>query len=72
MDDIKEELNKKLPPKEVEEVLGQASVLQQFDINVGRKKVPVAGCRCSSGILKRNAMFRLIRNGEEIYEGKTF
>lgn len=70
VEDVKEELNKRLPPKEVEEVLGEATVLQQFDVNEGRKKVPVAGCRCTTGLLKRNAMFRLIRGNETIYEGK--
>lgn len=70
IDDVKDELNKRLAPKEVEEVLGEATVLKQFDINEGRKKVPVAGCRCVSGLLKRGAMFRLIRNEEKVYEGK--
>lgn len=69
IEDIIDELNKRLPPTEIEEVLGEATVLQQFDINEGRKKVPVAGCRCTKGILKRSAMFRLIRNGEKLYEG---
>lgn len=69
VEDVKEELNKRLPPKEVEEVLGEATVLQQFDINEGRKKVPVAGCRCISGLLKRSATFRLVRNGAVLYEG---
>lgn len=69
VEDIKEELNKRLPPKEVEEVLGEAIVLQQFDISEGRKKVSVAGCKCTLGILKRSAMFRLIRNGKTFYEG---
>lgn len=69
VEDVKEELNKRLPPKEVEEVLGEASVLQQFDINEGRKKVSVAGCRCTNGFLKRSAMFRLVRDGQTLYEG---
>lgn len=70
IDDVKEELNKRLPPKEVEEELGKATVLKQFDISEGRKKVPVAGCRCTEGVLKRSALFRVIRNGEIIYDGK--
>lgn len=69
VEDIKDELNKRIPLKEVEEVLGEATVLQQFEINEGRKKVPVAGCRCTSGLLKRNALFRLIRNGKKVFEG---
>lgn len=70
IDDVKEEINKRLPPKEVEEILGEASVLQQFDINEGRRKIPVAGCRCVKGVLKRSGSYRLVRNGVVIYDGK--
>lgn len=59
----------RLPQKEVEEILGEAEVLQQFEINKGRKLVPVAGSRCISGILKRNALFRVERSGMVIHEG---
>ncbi|KAH8295405.1 hypothetical protein KR018_010896, partial [Drosophila ironensis] len=69
IDDLKEELSSKLPPVEVEEVLGEANVLQQFLINEGRKEVPVAGCRCTKGVLKKAQKFRLLRDGETVYEG---
>ncbi|XP_030370264.1 translation initiation factor IF-2, mitochondrial isoform X2 [Scaptodrosophila lebanonensis] len=69
IDDLKEQLSSKLPPVEVEEVLGEANVLQQFFINEGRKEVPVAGCRCTKGVLKKSQKFRLLRNGEVIYDG---
>lgn len=59
----------RLPQKEVEEIFGEAEVLQQFEINKGRKLVPVAGSRCISGILKRNALFRVERSGIVIHEG---
>lgn len=48
---------------------GEANVLQYFQINERRKKVSVAGCRCISGILKKNEMYRILRNNEIIYEG---
>ncbi|KAJ8976862.1 hypothetical protein NQ317_014257 [Molorchus minor] len=69
IDDVREEINNKLPAKEVEEVLGEATVLQQFEISEGRKKVTVAGCRCVKGVLKRSAMYKVVRNGEIIYTG---
>ncbi|XP_018575575.1 translation initiation factor IF-2, mitochondrial [Anoplophora glabripennis] len=69
IDDIKEEINVTLPPKDVEETLGEAVVLQQFEITQGRKKNPVAGCRCVKGSLKRTAMYKIIRNGEVIHTG---
>ncbi|CAH1983017.1 unnamed protein product [Acanthoscelides obtectus] len=69
IDDVKEEINARLPPKEVEEELGEATVLQQFEITQGKKKIPIAGCKCERGFLKRTALFRVIRKGEVIYEG---
>ncbi|KAJ8945217.1 hypothetical protein NQ314_009286, partial [Rhamnusium bicolor] len=69
IDDVIEEINARLPTKEVEEILGEATVLQQFEITQGRKKIPVAGCRCVKGNLRRTAMYKVIRNGEVIYAG---
>lgn len=69
IDDLKEQLSSKLPTVEVEEQLGEANVLQSFIINEGRKEVPVAGCRCTKGVLKKNQRFRLLRDGEIIYDG---
>lgn len=70
IDDLKKEISSKLPALEVEEVVGEANVLQQFFINEGRKEVPVAGCRCTKGVLKKAHKFRLIRDDEILYEGK--
>ncbi|XP_034661170.1 translation initiation factor IF-2, mitochondrial [Drosophila subobscura] len=70
IDDLKEQLSSKLPPVEVEEVLGEANVLQSFIINEGRKEVPVAGCRCTKGVLKKAQKFRLVRDGEVVYDGQ--
>ena len=69
IDDLKEELSSKLPQKEVEEVLGEATVLQNFFITEGKKEVPVAGCRCIKGVLKRAQKFKLLRDDDIIYEG---
>ncbi|XP_018333347.1 translation initiation factor IF-2, mitochondrial isoform X2 [Agrilus planipennis] len=69
IDDVKEEINSRLPPKEVEEILGEATALQQFFINEKRKKVAVAGCRCIKGFLKKSAKYRVKRKDEVIFEG---
>lgn len=69
IDDVKEEINIRLPTVEVEEIVGEATVLQQFNISDGRKTVPVAGCRCTKGVLKRSSLYRLIRDGNIVYEG---
>lgn len=69
IDDLKEQLSSQLPSVEVEEQLGEANVLQNFFINEGRKEIPVAGCRCTKGVLKKSQRFRLLRDGEIIYDG---
>ncbi|XP_008553600.1 translation initiation factor IF-2, mitochondrial [Microplitis demolitor] len=71
IDDIKNEICKKLPPDHVEEKIGEANVLQHFEITERKKKINVAGCRCTDGILKKDSSCRIIRNGETIYEGKV-
>ncbi|XP_045036915.1 translation initiation factor IF-2, mitochondrial-like isoform X2 [Daphnia magna] len=70
-DDIRAELEKLLPPTEAEEFLGEANVLQEFIVTEGKHKLPVAGCRCVKGILKKNAFFRLVRGEDPIYEGRV-
>ncbi|XP_012540296.1 translation initiation factor IF-2, mitochondrial isoform X2 [Monomorium pharaonis] len=70
IDDVKKEINKKLPPIDAEEVIGEANVLQEFEITDKKKKVKVAGCRCVKGNLKKDAMYRLIREQEILYTGK--
>ncbi|VVC33349.1 Translation protein, beta-barrel domain,Translation initiation factor IF- 2, domain [Cinara cedri] len=71
IDDIKEEMNNCLPPIEVEDIQGEASVLQEFLINENKKQIPVAGCRCISGTLKKAALFKVVREDDEvIYKGK--
>lgn len=44
-EDLRDEMEKLLPPIDVEEVIGEANVLQQFLITEGKRKVPVAGCK---------------------------
>lgn len=69
IDDLKEAMSSKLKPKDQEEILGEANVLQQFIITEGKKKIPVAGCRCTKGVLKKSGLYRLIRGNEVIHEG---
>ncbi|XP_033629292.1 translation initiation factor IF-2, mitochondrial-like [Asterias rubens] len=69
LDDIKEELSGRLPPKEEHDIKGEATIIQEFDITVGKRKVPIAGCKVNSGSLHANKLFKLIRNNDTLHEG---
>ena len=56
----------KLEPEYVENVLGEAEVRKLFKFS---KVGTIAGCYVSSGIVKRDAKARVIRDGIIIYDG---
>lgn len=65
VDHLKEIIQAKMPFVDNEEVIGEAVILQEFVINEKRKKIPVAGARCSKGSLKKHdAFYKLIRGGK--------
>ena len=68
-DDLKEELNERIPMSQEEEILGEAVVLANFTVSQKKKKVQVAGCRCIKGLLQKKEQFRLMRGEEVVYEG---
>ncbi|PKU44673.1 translation initiation factor if- mitochondrial [Limosa lapponica baueri] len=70
IEDLKEELNSRLPPSVVENTIGEASVLDIFSVTVGKNKIPVAGCRVQKGLLDKKMKFKLLRNGDVIWKGK--
>jgi translation initiation factor IF-2 len=66
IDDVKAILTGMLSPTEREEYLGQAQIRQVFNITkVGK----VAGCYVTTGIVKRGAKVRLLRDDVVIHEG---
>uniref|UniRef100_A0A4W3H8V9 Translation initiation factor IF-2, mitochondrial n=1 Tax=Callorhinchus milii TaxID=7868 RepID=A0A4W3H8V9_CALMI len=48
---------------------GVASVLTIFQVTIGKKKVPVAGCRIQKGQLDRKMNFKLLRDGNVLWQG---
>nr|XP_020475928.1 translation initiation factor IF-2, mitochondrial isoform X1 [Monopterus albus]XP_020475929.1 translation initiation factor IF-2, mitochondrial isoform X1 [Monopterus albus]XP_020475930.1 translation initiation factor IF-2, mitochondrial isoform X1 [Monopterus albus]XP_020475931.1 translation initiation factor IF-2, mitochondrial isoform X1 [Monopterus albus] len=69
VEQLKDELSSKLPPLLMENVVGEATVLALFDVSMGKKVVPVAGCRVQNGQLDRRLKFRLIRGQDTVWEG---
>lgn len=51
-------------------VVAEAIVQELFLITDGKKKnVPVAGCRCVSGDLKKQLNYKVMRDGVEVHRG---
>ncbi|MCK6418428.1 MAG: translation initiation factor IF-2 [Alphaproteobacteria bacterium] len=66
IDDAKAILSGMLSPSKREEYLGQAQIRQVFNITkVGK----VAGCMVTTGVVKRGAKVRLLRDDVVIHEG---
>lgn len=70
IENIQAEIDRRLPEVDVEDVIGEATVLQIFHINEKNKKVPVLGCRCTKGSLKKNMKIKVVRGDETVYDGK--
>jgi translation initiation factor IF-2 len=67
VDDVKAAMSGLLTPERRETMLGNAEILEIFDISkVGK----VAGCRVTDGRVERGANVRLIRDNVVIHEGK--
>jgi len=68
VDDLKSQINTLMPEVEEEEVVGEATVVQEFLINEKRKKVPIAGSKCNKGsLLKTNCFYKLIRGDKVLF-----
>jgi translation initiation factor IF-2 len=66
VDDVKAALSGMLSPETREKFLGNAEILEVFNISkVGK----VAGCKVTEGIMRRGGKVRLIRDNVVIHEG---
>ncbi|KAI9065099.1 initiation factor 2 [Trametes sanguinea] len=69
IDDVKARVIDLLPPIIEKRVTGEATVLQLFDIHLkGKKTKQVGGCRVTDGVVSRNKLARVVRNGQIIHE----
>lgn len=67
VDDIKAAMSGLLSPDKKEEIIGNAQIRQVFRIS---KLGAIAGCMVTSGIVKRSAKIRLLRDNVVIYTGE--
>ena len=67
IDDIKAALSGLLKPEQRERILGEAEVRQTFRVP---KLGVVAGSYIRSGVIRRNASVRLVRDGVIVYDGR--
>ena len=67
IEDVEKAVKGMLAPEKKETVIGKADVLQTFKIT---KVGTIAGCRVTSGEIRRNAMVRVMRDNEKIFEGE--
>ncbi|KAI8998476.1 hypothetical protein BD414DRAFT_475182 [Trametes punicea] len=71
IDDVKARVIELLPPIIEKRVSGEATVLQLFDIHVkGKQTKQVGGCRVTNGVVAKNKLARVVRNGQIVHEGR--
>jgi translation initiation factor IF-2 len=67
VDDVKAALSGMLTPETREKFLGNAEILEVFNISkIGK----VAGCKVTEGVMRRGSKVRLIRDNVVIHEGE--
>jgi translation initiation factor IF-2 len=71
VEDVKGMMSEQLAPIISQKVLAEAEVLQVFSINIVKRIYKnIAGVRVKSGTLTRGGMYRVMRNGEKLFEGQ--
>ncbi|KAI3402035.1 hypothetical protein diail_4009 [Diaporthe ilicicola] len=71
VEEVKELMSEQLPPIVTQRVLAEAEVLQVFSINIVKRKYRnIAGVKVKTGSVTRGGLYRVMRNGEKVYEGK--
>jgi translation initiation factor IF-2 len=68
VDEVKAAMTGMLAPEQKEEIIGGAEIRTVF---VASKIGTVAGCMITSGVVRRNARFRLLRENVVIYTGEV-
>jgi translation initiation factor IF-2 len=70
MEEVKAQVVKLLPVIIESKVIGEAKVLQLFDIQLkGKVTKQVAGSRVINGLVEKNKLARVVRDGEVVHNG---
>ena len=67
--DLKMEITSKMPQLVIEDILGRANVLQEFQIKDKKNLLSVAGSRVVSGKITRSSVVKVMRGQECVYQG---
>ena len=67
--DLKMEITSKMPQLVIEDILGRANVLQEFQIKDKKNLLSVAGSRVVSGKITRSSVVKVIRGQDCVYQG---
>jgi len=67
LDDIEAAMKGMLDPVFEQQVIGEAEVRETYNVS---KIGTIAGCMVTNGLVKRNSIIKLVRDGKVIFEGK--
>ncbi|MCF7923902.1 MAG: translation initiation factor IF-2 [Candidatus Izimaplasma sp.] len=67
LDDIEAAMKGLLDPVFEEKIIGELDVRETYSVS---KVGTIAGCMVTNGVVKRNGLAKIVRNGKIIYEGK--
>ncbi len=65
---VNDMMAERAPMVEEEKIVGQANVLQVFDVK-SKQAAAVAGCRVSEGSVQSGLQWRVMRGGKSIHQG---
>ena len=68
-DQVKTILGDALPPLVTQKVLGEAEIATVFNVSLKTRKLKVAGCKITNGVIKRSDKVRVLRDGKTLYTG---
>lgn len=70
MEEVRKRVTGLLPVIVEKKVVGEAEVLQLFDISIkSRKTMQVGGCRVTNGVVEKSSKGRVMRDGNILHEG---